>query len=199
MKPPMNLDALRRDLVLDAELPGARLRLHATWGLFSPRGIDAGTRLLLEVLEREGIGAGTAALDVGCGYGPIGLALAKAAPDADVHLIDRDFVAVDYARANAARNGIANARAYLSDGFSAVPGDVRFDLVASNLPAKVGNELYRLLFADAHARMNPGARIVVVTIPGLKDFVKRHFTETFGNFDKLRQGKAYTVSAAVRE
>ena len=195
----MDLDALRQDLVLDAELPGARLRLHTTWGLFSPRAIDAGTRLLLEALAREGIGAGSAALDVGCGYGPIGLALAKAAPGARVDMIDRDFVAVDYARANAARNGLGNATAYLSDGFSAVPPDARFDLVVSNLPAKVGNELYRLLFADAHAAMRPGARIVVVTIPGLKDFVKRHFLETFGNFDKLRQGKAYTVSAAVRQ
>ena len=194
----MDLDALRRGLTLDADLPGARLRLHTTWGLFSPRAIDAGTRLLLEALEREGIGPGEAAIDVGCGYGPIGLALAKASPDSRVHLVDRDFVAVDYARANAARNGLDNARAYLSDGFSAVPADERFDLVVSNLPAKVGNELYRLLFADAHARMRPGARIVVVTIPGLKDFVKREFTATFGKFDKLRQGKSYTVSAAVR-
>ena len=195
----MDLDALRRGLTLDADLPGARLRLQTTWGLFSPRAIDAGTRLLLEALEREGIGPGEAAIDVGCGYGPIGLALARAHPEARVHLIDRDFVAVDAARENAEANGIANARAYLSDGFSEVPADERFDLVASNLPAKVGNELYRLLFADAHARMRPGARIVVVTIPGLKDFVKREFTATFGNFDKLRQGKAYTVSAAVRE
>ena len=194
----MDLDALRRGLTLDADLPGARLRLQTTWGLFSPRAIDAGTRLLLEALEREGIGPGEAAIDVGCGYGPIGLALARAHPEARVHLIDRDFVAVDRARANAEANGIANARAYLSDGFSEVPEDERFDLVASNLPAKVGNELYRLLFADAHARMRPGARIVVVTIPGLKDFVKREFTATFGNFDKLRQGKSYTVSAAVR-
>ena len=195
----MDLDALRRDLVLDAELPGARLVLHTTWGLFSPRAIDAGTRLLLEALEREGIGPGEAALDLGCGYGPIGLALAKSSPAARVHLVDRDFVAVDYARDNARRNGLGNARAYLSDGFSAVPREERFDLVASNLPAKVGNELYRLLFADAHAAMRPGARIVVVTIPGLKDFVKREFLATFGNFDKLRQGKAYTVSAAIRE
>lgn len=197
--PGMDLEALRQDLVLDAGLPGGPLRLHTTWGLFSPRAVDAGSLLLLETLEREGIGPGTAALDIGCGYGPLGLSLARAAPAAEVHLVDRDFVAVDYAGANAARNGLTNARAYLSDGFSRVPADARFDLIVSNLPAKVGNELFRLLFADAHAHMRPGARFVVVTISGLKDFVKREFGATFGNFEKLRQGKSYTVSAARRE
>ena len=194
----MDLDALRRDLVLDAALPGGTLRLHTRWGLFSPRQVDDGSRLLLETLEREGIGAGRAALDIGCGYGPLGLWLARGAPSADVHLIDRDFVAVEYAAANAERNGLRNARAYLSDGFSHVPPEARFDLVVSNLPAKVGNELFRLLFADAHAHLNPGGRFVVVTIAGLKEFVKREFDATFGNFEKLRQGKSYTVSAALR-
>lgn len=194
----MDLDALRQDLVLDAQLPGCTLRLHTRWGLFSPRRIDDGSRLLLETLEREGIGAGGAALDIGCGYGPLGLWLARGAPEADVHLVDRDFVAVDYAAANARRNGLGNAHAYLSDGFSRVPSDARFDLVVSNLPAKVGNELFRLLFADAHAHLNPGGRFVVVTIAGLKDFVKREFKETFGNVEKLRQGKSYIVSGAVR-
>ena len=192
---PMSLDELRQDRVLDAELLGHPFRLHATWGLFSPRGIDAGTRLLLDHLE---VRPDDVALDIGCGYGPLGLAIARRAPEGRVHLVDRDFVAVDYARANARRNGIDNVEVYLSDGFGAVPADLALTLVVSNLPAKVGNELLRLLFHDAHARMVPGARIVVVTINGLRQLVKREFREVFGNYDKLKQGPGYTVSAAVR-
>ena len=192
----MSIDDLRADLVLDADLPGARLRLHSTWGLFSPREVDAGSRLLLEHLE---VREDDTALDLGCGYGPLGLAVARRAPRGRVHLVDRDFVAIDYARANARRNGLDNVEVYLSNGFDAVAPDVALSLVVSNLPAKVGNELFRLLFHDAHARMLPGARIVVVTINGLRDFVKREFRATFGNYAKLKQGPGYTVSMAVRE
>ena len=192
----MSIDELRRDQVIDAELPGARLSLHATWGLFSPRAIDAGSRLLLEHLD---VREDELALDLGCGYGPLGLAIARRAPAGRVHLVDRDFVAVDYARANAARNGLDNVEVYLSNGFDAVAPELPLTLVVSNLPAKVGNELFRLLFHDAHARMVPGGRIVVVTINGLREFVRREFRATFGNHVKLKQGPGYTVSMAVRE
>ena len=54
-------------------------------------------------------------LDLGCGYGPIGLALARQCHKGQVHMIDKDFVAVELANDNAKRNGITNAKAYLSD------------------------------------------------------------------------------------
>jgi 16S rRNA G1207 methylase RsmC len=110
--------------------------------------------------------------------------------------VDKDFLAVEYSAANAVRNGLQNATSYLSNGFSHVPADLALTLVVSNLPAKVGNEFFQILFHDAHSRMAPGARIVVVTINGLRGFIKRSFTDTFGNYTKLKQGKSYTVSMA---
>ncbi len=190
----MYLEQLREDLVIDADLPGGSLRLNSTWGLFSPRGIDEGSTLLLEQLD---VREDDVALDLGCGYGPIGLSIAKQASAGRVHLVDKDFVAVDYSRDNASRNGIDNAEVYLSNGFSAVPLDLPLSLVVSNLPAKVGNEFFQITFDDARRRMQPGARIVVVTINGLRSFIKRSFTEVFGNYQKLKQGKTYTVSMAV--
>ena len=192
----MTIEALREDLVLDAQLLGRSMRLHTTWGLFSPRAVDDGTELLLDKLE---VGRTDVALDIGCGYGPLGLAIAGAAPEGCVHMVDRDFVAIDYSQANARRNSIDNAEIYLSNGLSAVPVDLQLDLVVSNLPAKVGNEMFRLMFHDAFLRMRPGARIVVVTVNGLRDFVKRNFRDTFGNYEKVKQGRTHTVSAATRE
>jgi MscS family membrane protein len=68
------LDALREDIVFGAELRGRSLVFHSTWGLFSPREIDEGTRLLLERVE---VGVAADCLDLGCGYGPIGITLAS--------------------------------------------------------------------------------------------------------------------------
>jgi 16S rRNA G1207 methylase RsmC len=192
----MDIDALREDLVLDARLRGHSFHLNTTWGLFSPRAVDAGTLLLLERLD---IPADAVALDLGCGYGPLGLAIASEATAGQVHMVDRDFLAIEYSRLNASQNGIDNAEIYLSNGFSAVPESLELDLVVSNLPAKVGNEMFRLMFHDAHQRMRPGARIVVVTVNGLRDFVKRNFRETFGNYEKVKQGRTHTVTSAVRE
>ena len=191
----MTVDHLRKDIILNTELVGAPMTFHTTWGLFSPRAIDEGTLLLLDhlLVLRDDI-----ALDMGCGYGPLGLSIAQRATHGQVHLVDKDFLAVEYTQANAVRNGLNNAQSYLSNGFSHVPDDLPLSLVVSNLPAKVGNEFFQILFHDAHSRMQPGARIVVVTINGLRDFIKRSFKETFGNYKKLKQGKSYTVSMAER-
>ncbi|MDJ0861774.1 MAG: methyltransferase, partial [Gammaproteobacteria bacterium] len=69
------LAMLRDDIVFEETLLGQALTFHATWGLFSPREVDDGTRLLLRHVD---VGEGDECLDLGCGYGPIGIALAKA-------------------------------------------------------------------------------------------------------------------------
>lgn len=190
----MSVDHLRKDLVINTELAGKPLSFHTTWGLFSPRAIDEGTVLLLEYLD---VHEDDVTLDMGCGYGPLGLSIAQRSPRGSVHLVDKDFLAVEYTQSNAERNGLTNARSYLSNGFSHVPKELQLSLVVSNLPAKVGNEFFQIMFHDARQHMQPGARIVVVTINGLRQFIKRSFTETFGNYRKLKQGKTYTVSMAT--
>lgn len=191
-----DVDRLRKDQLISAQLLGTTLEFQTTWGLFSPRGIDDGTSMLLDHLE---VASDEIAFDMGCGYGPLGLAIAAQAKAGQVHLVDRDFIAVEYAAANAKRNGLANTQIYLSNAFSATPADAGLTLVVSNLPAKVGNEMFYISFYDAFLRMQPGARIVVVTINGLRQFVKRAFTDVFGNYKKLKQGQSYTISMAIKE
>jgi 16S rRNA G1207 methylase RsmC len=195
MLTPDQLAALRQPIRFDAELRGRLLRFESTWGLFSPREIDEGTRLLLQRIEV----ADTAdCLDLGCGYGPIGLTLAACAPRGRTLMVDKDFVAVDFAARNAAANRLANASALLSNGFDQVPDDARFDLIASNVPAKVGKELLAILLHDAHRHLRPGGALYLVTINGLREFIKRNLKEVFGNYDKVKQGAHYTVARAER-
>ncbi|WP_028485029.1 class I SAM-dependent methyltransferase [Thioalkalivibrio sp. ALE17] len=186
---------LKRDLEFEDTLAGEHLRFRTTWGLFSPRRIDDGTRMLLERIE---VHPADACLDLGCGYGPIGLTLARKAPQGLTTLVDTNYLAVEYSQRNAELNGIANVECLTSNGFSRIR-DRRFDLVTSNLPAKVGREMLQTYLLDAHEQMNPGGRIYVVTITGLRRFIEKGFKDVFGNYDKVKQGREYTVAAAVRE
>ncbi len=189
------LDKLRQDIVFTDELRGQKLTFHTTWGIFSPREVDEGSRMLLDFMK---IDENDDCLDLGCGYGPIGMTMARLAPKGRTLLVDKDFVAVDFANKNISNNRIENAEAILSNGLAGV-GDRKFDIIASNIPAKVGNEMLYLFLYDALAHLKPGGRLYVVTITGLRQFIKRSFNEVFGNYDKLKQGKTYTVAMAEKQ
>ncbi|NVK29764.1 MAG: class I SAM-dependent methyltransferase [Gammaproteobacteria bacterium] len=191
-----NPESLRRDHHYECQYAGRSWQFETTWGLFSPKALDEGTDLLMEHMA---VKSTDRSLDLGCGYGPMGLAMAAQAPQGHCTLVDKDFVAVDYAQRNAKRNGIENVSVYLSNGFSHVPMTPKFDLVASNLPAKVGKELFYLYFHDAKVRLDEGGRFYVVSITGLRKFVERAFKEVFGNYDKIKQGKTYTVAMAYKQ
>ena len=113
-------------------------------------------------------------------------------------MVDKDFVAIEYARKNAKLNNIQNVDIYLSDGCNHLKQE-SFTLVVTNLPAKTSKEHYYLFFYDAYLRMKPGARIYVVVISGLRKFIAKAFTEIFGNHKKIKQGKTYTVAMATKE
>ena len=191
----MDIEKIREDVVFQQYLREMDFVFHSTWGLFSPREIDAGSRLLIRYMQ---INEADIGLDLGCGYGPIGLTMAKLASQGKVYMVDRDFVAVEYAKKNVELNGLANCEAFLSNGFSHIPDDLKFDVIASNLPAHVGKELLYLLLSDAKKHLNKHGRLYVVTIAGIRAFIKRNFMEVFGNYKKVKQGKSYTVALAIK-
>ena len=190
-----DIQRLRRDIVFRCRLRDMDFEFHSTWGLFSPRGIDEGSRLLIEYFDAL---PDQATLEIGCGYGPIGMAIARQSPRGQVHMVDRDYVAVEYAGKNVALNGLKNCRVYLSNAFSAVPPRLRFDNVVSNLPAKGGGEMLSIILHDAHERLLPNGRLCVVTVSGLRRWIERNMNEVFGNYRKLKQGKSHTVALAVK-
>jgi 16S rRNA (guanine1207-N2)-methyltransferase len=178
-----------------AELLGQSLRFQTTWGLFSPREIDEGSALLLAHLK---VAPTDVTIDLGCGYGALGVSIAKACPQGRVLMLDKDFVAVEYAQRNGALNGLSNCEVRLSNGLADVQETIAADTLVSNLPAKVGRELMTTFLLDAYAQLKPGGQIVVVTINGLREYIKKNFQAVFGNYEKLKQGKTYTVSRAIK-
>ena len=186
------LAQVRRDIEFSDTLCGQPLKFRTTWGIFSPKAIDEGTRLLLSHLE---VNPTDDCMDLGCGYGPIGITVARLAPQGRTLMVDKDYVAVEYARKNIEINGLKNADARLSNAFSEV-GKQQFDLIVSNIPAKVGKEKLAIINQDAMDHLRPGGRFYVVSVNGLRQLFKREFTEVFGNYKKVKQGKNYTVSMA---
>jgi len=124
---------------------------------------------------------------------------ARECPEGQHLLIDKDFVAIEYAKKNCADNKLSNTEVQLSNGFRHVDPKRRFDLVMSNLPAKASKEQHYLYLLDAYNAMNSGGSFYVVTINGLREFMQRTFKEVFGNSDKLKQGKTYTITMAQKD
>lgn len=189
------IEELKKDIVLKPTLLGEEFVFNTTWGLFSPERIDEGTELLLNSLE---IKPGDAVLDLGCGYGALGVAVAKKFMPHEVHMIDKDFVAVEYAKKNAALNGVSHIKTYLSNGFDQVSRETKFDVIVSNLPAKVSKEFFWILFEEARRALKPGGHFYVVTIAGLGRFTEKNMNIIFGNYELLKAKGTYFVARARR-
>ena len=188
-------DAYNRKIRQDLSIEFRGLELKTTWGLFSPRAVDEGSRLLLDHLE---LASDDDCLDLGCGYGVLGLCMARAAPQGRTLMVDKDFVAVEYAERNRVRNRIDNASCLLSNGFDQIPKQ-RFDVIVSNIPAKVGKEMLYIYLFDALEYLQPGGSFYIVTITGLRQFFKRGFSEVFGHYEKIKQGRNYTVARGIKQ
>ncbi len=185
----------RKDIIFSEVLCDQPLNFNSTWGIFSPREVDAGTQLLMKYMK---INPDDDCFDLGCGYGPIGLTMAKLAPNGHTLLVDKDFMAIEYSNKNAAINHIKNAQAQLSNGFQHVDDVLKFNVIASNVPAKVGKEMMSLMLHDAHQALKDDGRLYLVTVNGLRQYMKRNLKDIFGNYKKLKQGKAYTIHLATK-
>ena len=186
---------IRQDLTIKSNPNHYSLTFYTTWGLFSPRAIDNGSQMLLDFLD---IKRDDDCLDLGCGYGVLGLCMAKSAPDGHTLLVDKDFIAVEYSEKNRLLNKIDNASCQLSNGFDHIPKQ-QFDLIVSNIPAKVGKEMLYIYLYDALEYLKPGGSFYIVTITGLRQFFKRGFHEVFGHYEKIKQGKTYTVARGTKQ
>ena len=131
---------------VDFRYAGTTLQFAVAQSLFSSHQIDIGTQHLLKSLVCIDLSHARKILDLGCGYGPLGLALAQLAPESEIHLVDRDALAAAFARHNGALNNIPNVTAYGSLGYDDVM-ERGFDVVVSNIPGKAGESVIRdLLF-----------------------------------------------------
>ena len=134
---------------------GSELRCITDAGTFSRDGLDRGTALLLEALPP----LSGRVLDLGCGWGAIGVALGKKYPALDIQMTDVNQRAAALARRNLAANGV-RAEVVEGDGFERVTG--KFDAIVTNPPIRAGKAVIYALFARARDFLNPGGALYIV-------------------------------------
>jgi 16S rRNA (guanine1207-N2)-methyltransferase len=133
-------------------LPDVHLELATDSGVFSPRRLDAGTRLLLDVAPAPP--ATGDLLDLGCGYGPLALVMAARSPDARVWAVDVNTRALALTAANADQAGLANVTCALPDD-PVLPDS--FDLIWCNPPIRIGKQALHALLTRWLGRLAAGA------------------------------------------
>ena len=175
-----------REVIFEAL--GLRLSCTTDAGVFSRDGLDMGTRILLEALpELHG-----RILDLGCGWGPVGTALGKKYPDAQIVLTDVNSRATELAARNLAANGVTNAAVVQGDGFAAVEG--KFDAIVLNPPIRAGKAVIYAMFAEAAAHLNPGGALyIVIRKQQGAESAQKYLETLYGDVERIAREKGYWV------
>lgn len=142
---------------LELNICDIHLSLTTDRGVFSRHVIDFGSRVLIENVALNGF---KKVLDMGCGYGPIGLFIARSKKDADIILADINERAIDLTRENIKRNNISNAQVIKSDLFNQI--DESFDLIVTNPPIRAGKHIVFGIYEGAYHHLNDGGSLYVV-------------------------------------
>ena len=159
--------------------------------LFSPNGLDAGTAAML---GRATLNRGDKVLDLGCGYGAVGVYAATVTDPGLVWLVDVDPLAVDHARRNLALNGIEGATALVSDGVQGL-SEAGFTAILCNPPYHADFAVPKRLIEKGFNRLAIGGRLWMVTKRDA--WYRNKLTSIFGG-TRVRQDAGYFVFEAVK-
>lgn len=181
----------------EAELRGKIYSFRTDSGVFSKNEVDLGSRILIDALS---LLKGQTVLDLGCGYGPIGMVAAElVGSTGQVYMVDVNERALDLARENLARNRIENAQVILSDGLDSVK-NLNFDWVLSNPPIRAGKKVVYALLTDAYNALKPGGCLLVVirTKQGAKS-LEAYLKDLTGNCETIKKKAGFRVLKCCKQ
>lgn len=171
------------------ELGGRRVQVLTASGIFSPGGVDKGTRILLDEAPAP---QGARMLDIGCGWGPITLTLAMAAPDAEVYGVEVNSRSAQLTEMNAERLGLTNVTVAAPD---ALDESLTFDTIWSNPPIRVGKDVLHGIMHTWLPRLAPGGTAYLVVQKNLgSDSLQKWLAEIFPDLEVAR----YATSKGFR-
>lgn len=166
--------------------------------VFSRQRLDYGSACLLEAVERDDQPKTGRLLDLGCGYGALGIILKRLHPALSVVMCDINKRAVALARRNAGINQARFVDVVESDGMRQVEGT--FDLIVTNPPIRAGKETVHRFFQEASERLNPAGSLfaVIRKQQGAPSALKR-LQELFGEVSIVSRSAGYWVIKCVKE
>jgi 16S rRNA (guanine1207-N2)-methyltransferase len=185
-----------RPVEITVSVRGCSLRFRTDAGVFSRGALDRGTELILEALD---VGPCELLLDLGCGYGAIGIAAARLREDGRVVLTDVNERAVSLARENVRTNRVANAEVRQGSLYEPVKG-LAFDHIVSNPPLRAGRRVVDRIISEAPAHLLPGGRLWLVarTKQGAQA-IRNRMERAFGNAEVVKRGSGYKVLRSMKE
>ena len=188
-----NPDAAHDIHELRVDLLGEKMTLLTDAGVFSKKMVDFGSQLLLKCLE---VNQGETVLDVGCGYGPLGLSLAKAY-GVKATMVDINNRALDLARQNAERNKV-EATIFQSNIYEQVEGT--FDHVISNPPIRAGKQVVHEIIEKSKDVLEIGGDLtIVIQKKQGAPSAKSKMEDVFGNCEVVKKDKGYYILRSVNE
>ena len=181
------------------ELADIKLNLRTDSGVFSKNRVDYGSLVLLQaVLDTDLQLPAGKILDLGTGYGPMGLTLAKTYPEREIVMVDVNERALELARANATANSITNVEIKQSDIYQNVTE--QFALIVTNPPIRAGKQVVNQIHEAAYQHLVSGGQLITVLqkkqgAPSAKKLLQ----ETFGNVEVLSRDKGYYILRSIKD
>lgn len=187
-----NSEDLEHELkTFDFTLKGHNLKFTSDTGVFSRQTIDYGSRVLIEAVDFSNVPQGNI-LDVGCGYGPIGLSLAKDQAKRKVDMTDVNLRASDLAKKNAEVNKLTNVNIFESDRYENVTD--KYALVVSNPPIRAGKTVVSGIIASAKDHLlDHGEVWIVIQKKQGEPSARKLMKETYGNVEVVTRDKGYYI------
>lgn len=156
-------------------------------GVFSKKMVDYGSQVLLNTLDFE---KGKTLLDLGCGYGPLGISLAKV-QGVKPTMVDINNRAIDLAKQNAQKNGV-EADIFQSNIYEKVNGT--FDYIISNPPIRAGKQIIHTIISESINYLKVGGNLtIVIQKKQGAPSAKAKMEEVFGNVEILKRDKGYYI------
>lgn len=182
--------------IVESELRGRRFRFVTDAGVFAKAGVDFGSRLLIEALE---LPVDAQVLDMGCGYGPVGLSAAMLASGGRVTMADVNERALELAAENAKLNGIRNIETVRSDLFAELAGRM-FTHIVSNPPIRAGKQIVHRLFEEAHQHLTAGGELwIVIQKKQGAPSAWAKLEQLFGDVREMDKSKGYKIFKAKKQ
>ena len=178
--------------MLTATVKGHTLTFETHPKCFSPNQIDKGTLVMLDCINFT---ADNKVLDLGCGYGVVGIAAAKHIPPDKVFMSDINETAMKYAKKNAARNGVDGVHIVHSNAYQDI-NETGFTIIASNPPYHADFSVPKLFIEKGFNRLAIGGKFYMVT--KRKDWYKNKFISIFGGV-RIHEKDGYYVFEAERK
>jgi len=177
-------------------LRGHSFTFETDAGVFSKSEVDFGSRVLIDCFELPEVAGDI--LDVGCGYGPIGLSIAKEFPDRTIHMMDVNDRAMELAKKNAENNGVQNVLIYESDALSTVKTD-QIAAVLTNPPIRAGKKTIFKFYDRAFELLkNDGELWIVIQKKQGAPSTFDHLSEMFKKVEVVDKVRGYWIIKAIK-